>query len=158
MPNDDADVDVLLARLEDTPGRIAAAVEGQPSAQLAERTAVEAWSALAVLAHIRSSDDFVSSRLVMMLVRDEPQLLAFDERRWCDVMAYADADFHELLTGFACKRAELIRALRRLAPRDWQRTGLHESRGQITLLETLRHLVEHEAEHCLQIETLLERV
>jgi len=84
-----------------------------------------------------------------------PPLPAFDERHWADVMRYTEADFHELLTGFAFKRAELLRALRGLESRDWQRTGLHESRGQITMLETLRHLVDHEAEHCLQIETLL---
>jgi len=149
------DVDVLLARLEDTPGRIAAAVEGRTAAQLAERMAAEEWSPLAVLAHIRSSDDFVAARLIMMLVREDPQMPAFDERRWCDVMAYADADFHELLTGFAFKRAELMRALRRLGPRDWQRVGHHESRGQTTMLDTLRLLVDHEAEHCLQMETLL---
>lgn len=153
MPNDD--IGGLLDRLADTPGRIAATVAGRPAVQLAERMAAEEWSPLAVLAHMRASDEILAPRLIAMVVREEPPLPAFDERRWGDVMGYVDADFHELLTGFAFKRAELVRALRRLEHRDWRRTGMHESRGQITLLHTLRHLVEHEAEHCLQLETLL---
>ena len=153
MANDD--IDLLLERLTDAPGRIAATVAGRDAAQLAERMAAEEWSPLAVLAHMRASDEILAPRLIAMLVREEPALPAFDERRWGDVMGYADADFHELLTGFAFKRAELVRALRRLEYRDWQRTGVHESRGQITVLGTLRMLVQHEAEHCLQLETLL---
>ena len=148
-------IDVLLERLADTPGRIAATVAGRDATQLAERMTAEEWSSLAVLVHMRASDEILAPRLIAMLVREEPPLPTFDERRWGDVMGYADADFHELLTGFAFKRAELVRALRRLERRAWQRTGLHESRGQITMLETLRHPVEHEAEHCLQLETLL---
>lgn len=153
MLNDE--IDALLDRLADTPGRIAITVAGRDAAQLAERMAAEEWSPLAVLAHMRAADDILAPRLVAMLVREEPALPAFDERRLGEVMGYEVADFHELLTGFAFKRAELVRALRRVELRDWRRTGMHESRGQITLLETLRHLVEHEAEHCLQIETLL---
>ena len=76
-------------------------------------------------------------------------------RRWGEVMGYADADFQELLATFTFRRAELVRVLRRLTPGDWQRVGLHEARGPITLRDTLHHIVEHEAEHCLQLEDLL---
>jgi hypothetical protein len=70
-------------------------------------------------------------------------------------MGYAEADFQELLATFTFGRAELVRVLRRLSPADWRRTGQHEAHGTIGLREALGHLVEHEAEHCLQIEALL---
>jgi hypothetical protein len=70
-------------------------------------------------------------------------------------MGYADGDFQELLAGFAFKRAELVRALRRLQAADWQRTGQLETRGTIVMENVLRMIVEHEDEHCLQIEALL---
>jgi hypothetical protein len=145
----------LVERLAATPGRMAAASAGYSPEQLETVPADGEWSAVAILAHVRASDDILSPRLVAMLVRDEPPLPAFDERRWGDVMAYADADFQELLAGFTFRRAELVRVLRRLTEQEWQRAGLHEARGRITLLDTLRHLVEHEAEHCLQLETAL---
>ena len=148
-------IDDLVARLAETPGRIAAAAAGRSPEELTATPSEDAWSSMAVLAHLRASDDILSPRLVAMLVREEPALPAFDERRWVEVMGYAGADFQELLAAFTFRRAELVRVLRRLEPRDWQRVGLHEARGRITLHDTLRHIVEHEAEHCLQLEAML---
>ena len=147
--------DELVVRLAATPGRIAAAAAGKSPEELAAVPAEGEWSAVAVLAHLRASDDILSPRLVAMLVREEPSLPAFDDRRWGEVMGYADSDFQELLATFTFRRAELVRVLRGLTPSDWQRTGLHEARGRITLLETVRHLADHEVEHCLQLEASL---
>ena len=85
-----------------------------------------------VLAHVRASDDILSPRLVAMLVREEPPLPAFDDRRWGEVMGYAEADFQELLATFTFRRAELVRLLRQLTSAEWQRAGVHEARGRIT--------------------------
>lgn len=149
------EIDGLLARLADAPARIAAAVAGRTVAELTATPDDDDWSALGVLAHMRASDDILSARMIAMLVREEPSLSAFDERRWGEVMAYGEAEFSGVLSAYTARRAEVVRALRRLTPRDWRRAGIHETRGRITLLDTLRHLVEHEAEHCLQLETLL---
>ena len=147
-------IDDLVERLAATPGRIAAASSGRSPEELSAAPEDGGWSAVAVLAHLRASDDILSPRLIAILVREEPTLPAFDDRRWGEVMGYAEADFQELLATFTFRRAELVRVLRRLAPGDWQRAGVHEARGRITLQETLRHLVEHEVEHCVQLEAL----
>jgi hypothetical protein len=149
------DTEGLIERLAATPGRIAAAAAGLTPERLATAPEADEWSPLAVLAHIRASDDILAPRLVMMLVRDEPTLPAFDERRWSEVMAYEASDFQEVLAAFTFRRAELVRVLRSLGPGAWTRTGQHEARGTITLLDTLRHLAEHEDEHAIQMETLL---
>ena len=151
-------VDELVERLAATPGRIAAATAGRVPEELSAAPAPGEWSAVAVLAHLRASDDILSPRLVAILVREEPTLPAFDDRRWGEVMGYAEADFQELQAAFTFRRAELVRVLRRLAPGDWERAGVHEARGRMTLRETLRHLVEHEAEHCVQLEALFASV
>jgi DinB superfamily len=154
---ENVEVDDLVERLAATPGRIAAASAGRSPEQLSAPPSDDEWSALAVLAHLRASDDILSPRLVAMLVRDEPALPAFDDRRWCEVMAYTDADFQTLLATLTFRRAELVSVLRRLSPDHWRRAGLHEKRGRITLLDTLRHIVAHEEEHCFQLEAALSR-
>jgi hypothetical protein len=153
---DDIGIGDLVERLAATPGWIAAVATGRSPEDLAATPSEDEWSAVAVLAHLRASDDILSPRLTAMLVREDPSLPAFDDRRWGEVMGYADADFQELLAALTFRRAELVRVLRRLAPGDWQRAGHHEAHGRITLLDTLRHLVEHEAEHCRQLEMLLD--
>jgi uncharacterized damage-inducible protein DinB len=144
----------LVERLAAIPGRIAAAAAGRSPEELSAAPEAGAWSAVDVMAHLRASDEILAPRLVAMVVREEPPLPAFDDRRWGEVMGYAESDFQELLATFTFRRAELIRLLRRLTPADWQRAGVHEARGRITLLETLRHLTDHEVEHCVQLEAL----
>jgi hypothetical protein len=149
------EIESLVERLAAAPGRIATATAGLTPEQLATPPADDEWSALGVMAHIRACDDILSPRLIAMAVRDEPAMPLFDDRRWEEVMGYADGDFQELLAAYAFKRAELVRALRRLTPADWQRTGQLETRGTIVMENVLRMIVEHEDEHCLQIEAVL---
>lgn len=148
------EIEELVERLAVTPGRIAAATAGKAPEELAAPPADGEWSALAILAHLRASDDILSPRLVAMLVRDDPPLPSYDDRRWEQMMGYADQDFQELLAAFTFRRAELARALRRHAPQDWARSGRHEDRGRVTMLDVVRHIADHEAEHCQQIEAL----
>ena len=56
---------------------------------------------------------------------------------------------------FALRRAELVKILQQLAPEDWQRQGIHEVHGAVTLRTMLNRLVEHEEEHCAQLESLV---
>jgi len=145
----------LVERLAGAPGRIATATASLAPERLSTPPADGEWSALGVLAHIRACDDILSPRLVMMTVRDEPSMPVFDERRWEEAMGYASSDFQELLAAYTFRRSELVRALRRLGPADWHRTGQLETRGTIVLQNVLRMIVEHEDEHCLQIEMLM---
>jgi hypothetical protein len=146
------DTDELLNRLSAIPERIFRAVEGWDGVQLA--AAEDEWSAREILAHIRASSDIVVYRLYAIVVRDEPSLPAFDERRWAEVARYAQADFHTALSEYALRRASLVDMLRYIAPADWDRTGVHEVLGPRSLRQLAFSLVEHEEEHCAQLEAL----
>ncbi|MBF6589370.1 MAG: DinB family protein [Ktedonobacterales bacterium] len=146
MERDEATQEVLT-RLETAPGRIAAAVAGWDGARLRAAPAAGEWSAAEILAHLRASDDILAYRAYMLLARDQPPLSLFDERRWAEVAGYAQSDFHQSLAAFTLRRAELVRMRAAAPPEAWARTGMHESRGPITLLEVLRVLADHEEEH-----------
>ncbi|GAB4414361.1 MAG: hypothetical protein Fur0044_09030 [Anaerolineae bacterium] len=146
--------DDLPDRLARIPERISRAVAAWSKAELQAPSMGGDWSAAAILAHLRASDDIITPRIYAMLVRDNPPLPAYDDRRWAEVAGYERADFRASLSAFTLRRAELVALLRRLAPADWQRTGLHEAHGSITLLQVVTHLVEHEEEHCRQLEAI----
>jgi DinB family protein len=150
--DDGLDYDGLVERLSSVPHRIANAIEGLSAAEL--RIAPNGdWSIGQVLAHLRASDDILAYRIYCILARDQPQLPAYDERRWAEVAGYTQtADPRELLDVYTGRRAELVDILRRIAPADWQRVGTHEERGPITIADVATYLVEHEEEHCPQIE------
>lgn len=147
-------IEELVRRLAGTPERLAHAVAGKTLGQLEERPAADAWAATDILAHLRASDDIVTSRIYMLLARDAPPLVAFDERRWAEVAGYATGDFHRSLTLFSLRRAEVVRVLRQLPPEAWQRSGQHEVRGNMSILAIVQDLTAHEEEHCSQLEAL----
>ena len=144
----------LLDRLASIPARVARAVAGWSEADLHTSSATDEWSAAAILAHLRASDDIITPRIYAMLVRDNPPLAAYDDRRWAEVARYEQADFQTSLDLFTFRRAELVTMLRRVPPADWQRAGLHETHGLISILQVVTHLVEHEEEHCTQLEAI----
>jgi hypothetical protein len=147
----------VVEALTVAPAHLAALLDGLDEAALWARPTPDGWSAVEVLAHLRASEAIVAPRLYQIVVRDEPVMAAFDERRWAEGAGYADLPPSLLLQGYAARRAELVAMLRRLAPGDWARTGLHEVAGRITLLDIARSMAEHEAEHIAQLRAMLGR-
>jgi hypothetical protein len=148
------EVDRLLFRLSDVPLRVARAVEGYNETALRIASGEGEWSAADILAHMRASDAIVAYRAYVLLTRDNPTLLAHDERHWAEVARYVEINFRSSLALYALRRAELVNMLRHANVEDWQRAGLHEERGSVSLLDVVTSLVEHEEEHCVQLESV----
>jgi hypothetical protein len=146
--------DESLVRLAGIPARVASAVGSWSESQLHTPSVTGGWSATEIFAHMRASDDIMTPRVSMILVRDQPPLAAFDERRWAEVAGYAQADFQTSLQAFTLRRAELVSMLHSIAPEEWRRVGMHEVRGPVSLLDVITTLVEHEEEHCAQLEAM----
>jgi hypothetical protein len=142
----------VTERLRDVPARIATAFGTLPASRLSAAPAAGEWSPAEILAHLRASDDILAYRAYMILARDNPPLPAFDERRWAEVAGYAHMDTLDSLQTYARRREELVTMLDGLAREAWARTGQHETRGAVTLLDVLTTLLEHEEEHCAQLE------
>lgn len=155
MP-DDVEVEggLVIQRLAAVPDRIRRAVAGWSDERLRADPAEGEWSASAILAHVRASDDIMAPRLLMILARDNPPMPAFDDRHWAEVAGYAELEFTTSLAAFTLRRAEVVAALRHAPPGAWRHAGAHEVRGPVTLLDVARGLVDHEEEHCAQLEAL----
>jgi hypothetical protein len=146
--------DDVIARIAAVPARIERATTGWTIAQRTTPPTPTDWSAADILAHLRAADEIVTARFIMMLVRENPFFLAFDERAWARTAGYAQADFVTSLHLYTLRRSELVAVLRRVAPTDWQRRATHEVTGEFTLAAGVLGFVEHEEEHCCQLEAL----
>lgn len=142
----------ILDRLAMVPERIARAITGWTPADLRAPLTAGGWSAADVLAHLRASDEIQAWRLHALLVRDELPLPGFDERRWAEAAGYASNKFVSSLIIYRLRRQDLVATLRRATLTDWQRHGIHEEYGRCTLLALAIRLVEHEEEHCINLE------
>ena len=149
--------EALLSRFAAIPAYIVQVIEGRSKEELRVKSAGNEWSMVEVFAHMRASDDIVTPRIYVILVRETPMLVAYDERRWAKIARYEQLDFHVSLHLFTMRRAELINVLRLLTSEDWQRVGIHEELGPQTVLSIVSGLLEHEEEHCAQLAALAKR-
>ena len=90
----------------------------------------------------------------MLLARDMPPLVAFDERHWAEIAGYAHKEIQQSLLLLTLRRSEVVAVLQQLSPEAWQRCGQHEIRGTMTILDIVQDLTAHEEEHCSQLENL----
>ncbi|MDQ2716935.1 MAG: DinB family protein [Chloroflexota bacterium] len=147
-------IEELVQRFAAIPGRLTRAIAEKTPDQLHIAPVPGAWTAGEVLAHMRAVDAIMTTRIIMLLARDAPPLVAFDERRWAEVAGYANTDMHLSVSLLTLRRAEVVAALQQLPPEAWQRSGQHETRGTMSVRDIVQDMLVHEEEHCSQIEKL----
>jgi hypothetical protein len=59
----------------------------------------------------------------------------------------ADQDFPALLASFDTARGELVSLLMNLTLRDWERTAIHETEGQLSLVDLVENHVDFDEDH-----------
>ncbi len=111
----------------------------------------EDWSVVQVLCHLRDVDERMLERMRMMRDLDEPRLTSYDENQWARERNYAETPLKDALAGFERNRAEYLRELEQLTPKEWERGGTHEEYGPITIINQAIHLVAHDTLHAAQI-------
>lgn len=122
---------------------LALSIEGLGSADLDAFPIPGTWSIRQIVAHLYDSDLIGSDRMKRIIAEDHPLLLGYDESRFAERLFY-----HEVDVAAACKVFELNRALtaamlRRLPDEAFERTGLHNEKGDVTLADQVEAYVKH---------------
>ena len=121
-----APVAVRLKRLERTPAELAGAVRGQSEAALARRP--------------------------------DPKL-SFDPAtpdRWAEERQYLRNDVAAALAAFRKRREESLVLLGALTQAQWERGGVHATRGRITIDDFVTVMAGHDDHHLDQLRRALE--
>ena len=111
----------------------------------------EAWSIVEVVCHLRDAEARVLERVRTMLEEERPQLAAYDQAALAESANYRTQSLPEAYTDFARLRAEQLALLSALTPAQWERGGLHEESGPITIESLTAHMAAHDAIHLAQI-------
>ena len=149
---DREEIEKVLSRLAAGPGRFAALLSSLEDADSVESGNEVEWAPAKVFAHLRAANAILEPRIMFVLVRDNPPLVGYDDARWLEVGRFESMPVTESLESMRLHRSELLRALRGIAREDWERTGTHEVRGPMTVLEIAQQIAEQEDDHIAQIE------
>jgi len=151
-----ATLDEQLARMERTVNDFAAVVKNVSDAQLTKRPDPKNWSAKEVVCHVRDTEESFMTRFLSILAMDEPKFLPVEPDRWAVERQYQRNDVQEALAAFKTRREETLRFFRGLKPDQWERGGVHATRGRMTLKDFVELMAWHDDNHLDQLKRALD--
>jgi uncharacterized damage-inducible protein DinB len=128
------------------------AVRGMTREQLLARPVAGKWSTLEVVAHLCDFEPVYADRMKRVIAEDKPTLLGADQDKFASRLAYQDRDLEEELRIIEATRQQMARIFRTLKPEDFQRVGVHNERGPMTLEKLLTTITGHIPHHVKFIE------
>jgi DinB family protein len=163
-------------RLDRTPGELERAISGKTDQELSARPDANNWGAKEIVCHLRDVEELFQIRFHTVVALEEPRILVFgasandlapwrigglighplDPDRWAEERQYLRNDTHKALDAFRRRRAEVLVLLRSLSPAEWQRGGIHLSRGRLNLADWVARLAAHDDNHLTQLQRTLE--
>jgi hypothetical protein len=113
------------------------------------------WSAAQVMAHMAGAEHLWLERLHRLLREPNPRIKPGPTEKSSQVQAQLmDGSLADNLDTFNTARGEIVSLLMGLSLRDWERTGTHDIRGEVTIADVVEAIVDHDAEHLAQLEAL----
>lgn len=132
--------------------RLRAAVAGLTDEQLKRRPADGSWSIQQIVIHLCDSDLVASDRMKRVIAEERPLLLGYDESKFAERLHCDEQSVEDALTLFEVNRRQMARVLRALPDEAFERWGVHNERGKVTLLELLQGYTGHLEHHLRFIE------
>lgn len=134
------------------PAQLRQAVAGLTAEQLRARPIAGKWSTLEVVCHLADFEPILADRMKRILALDKPLLMGADENCFAAVLRYQDRDVEEELRLIELTRSQMGRILKALNGSDWERTGVHSERGEVTLRQIVETATRHIPHHVRFIE------
>ncbi len=145
----------LMSKMEKGPDYFASAIRGVSDAVLSRRPDEKNWAAKEIICHLRDTEELFIIRLQSMIIMDEPKFIGADVDRWAEERQYLRNDIQEALSAFRKRRGETLKFLRGLKPEQWDRTGIHATRGRETLRVWAEIIPKHDLNHLEQLKRAL---
>lgn len=143
---------IELGRL---PDHLEALLAGRSEEELRARPGGSEWSAKEIAGHLRDAVRIYHERVFLTATHERPTLPGYDEAALARDRNYQEADTAAILPELRSWRGETVYLLSGLPAEAWDRVAVHEETGEMTLVQLVAHMIEHEADHLRGIARLL---
>ncbi|MGA7990890.1 MAG: DinB family protein [Thermoanaerobaculia bacterium] len=144
----------ILERLAAAPAALAAALKGVPDDVLRRRPEAGKWSMIENAAHARDLERVYQGRFSRMAFGERPAFWMLENDRMAEALKYASADPADVVKEFRRLREDTIALLRALPHETWKKTGLHPTKGELTVEQLAARLADHDEGHIGKIRIL----
>lgn len=157
-PLSDDERQACILKIEETPTRMRAAVQGLTEEQLDTPYRPEGWTVRQVVHHVPESHLNSYIRFKLAITEDEPTIKPYFEDRWAKLDDARQAPTALSLDLLEALHGRWVWFLRSLKQDDWQRTFRHPELGIVSLDKNVALYAWHGQHHVAQITSLRERM
>lgn len=122
-------------------------IQGLDRADLLAFPVPGTWSIQQIVLHMMDSDLIASDRMKRVAAEDHPTLIGYNETAFAKTLAYDHIPAQDACEVFRLNRRITAELLRRLPDAAFQRTGVHNERGELTLEHLVSGYIEHLDHH-----------
>jgi len=138
----------LLAQLAHTPAQLSELIDGLPQDSVRVRPAPDEFSVVENICHLRDIEiEGYAIRIRRLITENHPTLSDIDGTRLAIEREYNSQDLQEALMTFTRARQENLSVLGKASDSDFEREGVLEGAGGITLEKLLEVMCEHDEGH-----------
>lgn len=141
----------MMAKMEKTPEEFAVLIRGKDETFLSKRPDGKNWAPKEIICHLRDTDELFMTRFQAMITMDEPKFSPADADRWAEDRQYLRNDAQQALAALRKRRGEVLNFLGGLKPEQWERAGIHATRGRETLRDWVTLMANHDLNHLEQL-------
>lgn len=146
----------LMARLEDMPGFLEAALGRLSAREAGVRAADGSFAPVEQCWHLADLErDGFLARIRRLLSEDDPALTDFDGERVAEERRYRTLSLAEGLAAFRRARAETLDLLQTIHGETWNRAGHQQGVGPVAICDIPAMMAAHDASHRGEIEAWL---
>jgi uncharacterized damage-inducible protein DinB len=136
-------VEDMLRSYARAPDLIDAAVRGLSREHLLARPIPGKWTMLELVAHLADTDQVYADRMKRVLAMEKPTLIGFPESDYVERLDYRSRDIDEELTLIRVTRLQMLRVLRAVPATAWDRQGIHNEAGPVSLRQLVQTMIDH---------------
>lgn len=132
--------------------KLRAAINGLSREQLTAFPVPGTWSIAQIVVHVWDSDAAATHRMKRLASEETPLIIAYDESAFARTLHYHDMDLPRVCTLFELNRQHTAEMVRLLPDEAFERKGVHNQRGIVTLGGMVKGYIEHLDHHLRFIE------
>lgn len=126
-----------------------------PDALITLRDGINGWTVLEVLCHLRDFEVVFMGRIQAMLTEDNPALAFPNPDTLAAEENYMDNTVVDIMQSWQTHRQAHLDLMQTIAEAQWERTGVHPTRGAFTPHDQLFLTALHDTIHMEQITRIL---
>lgn len=137
----------MIDAFESSAYTVRTAVTGLTPEDLIARPGPGEWSILEVVVHLVDSDAIAIDRMKRMLTESEPTLFYANESAYVRLLHSHEQNLEDALTLLETGRRQWARVLRLLPAEAFERAGMHNLRGRVTVGQFIGDYTQHIHDH-----------